>query len=531
MDKNVADYLQTTYTEINTLKDSPKSRVVLAFDTLSRQVCIIKYLRNNGAPYALLRDLDCRLFPRIYYLHEEAQQVVLIEEYIGGETLRDMIDRRETGKEHFDDGKIKDILIQLCRGLSLLHSHGIIHRDVKPANIMITNDGIVKLIDFDIARLFKPEKAHDTTYFGTKDYAAPEQFGFAQTDIRSDIYALGVTLQEMKPSSTRLLRVAARAMELDPKMRYQSCEEILVELRDEYVMPEEQERKAIPLLEVEIMLKQKFKSFEMPMPSQRRDYPFIRSEYPFYPPVSMLDETEYGTPKEAYYAGMQEFTSLMYEAIDDKIQDILDCYKIFQLKKYYVYQQLERNYYYSVNKQIEGLIDETVRHFKLNLPGYLCLFECIPSFTRLSGSQDREHFHLWQLKHLEETQLAEMVKQEFFSRTGAVTADHFAIYAAEKFDVNIEIEEYHVKRSIRQHWYSLSETEQAVSVYKFNIDKICQKLYEELLVSAQYIIEDNPYLAEDVEALLQQSYLPELRNSLQDKTDEILHFLRRLQQQ
>ena len=194
MDKKVADYLQTTYTEINVLKASPKSRVVLAFDNLAKRVCIIKYLTNTAAPYEQLRALNCRLLPLIYYIYREQAQLIVIEEYIGGELLQDIIAQKQARQEKFDDNWIKDLLIQLCRGLSMLHSRRIVHRDIKPGNIMLTSDGIAKLLDFDIARLFKSDKTHDTQYFGTKDYAAPEQFGFAQTDIRSDIYALGATM-------------------------------------------------------------------------------------------------------------------------------------------------------------------------------------------------------------------------------------------------------------------------------------------------------------------------------------------------
>lgn len=531
MDKNIALYLQTTYTEINVLKQSPKSRIVLAFDTVSRQVCIIKYLQNSGsAVYERLKGLKCRLIPQVYYVYSEGGETVVIEEYIGGETLGDVIERKKAAQEPFSDEWIKDVLEQLCRGLALLHSRRIIHRDIKPGNIMVTNDGIVKLIDFDIARLYKPEQAHDTTYFGTRDYAAPEQFGFAQTDLRSDIYALGAAMQQLKPRSARLNRIIERATELDPKHRYQSCDEILLELGDAYVMPDEKERENIPILEIEIMLKQKLKLFAVPMPVQQRDYPFIEQDYPFYAPVSMNDDAEYDSEDQAYEAALREFDALMYAKIDEQIKDILDCYKIYQLKKYYAYQQLERNFYYGVNKRIEKLLQEEAKYFHLNLPDYLLLFECIPSFALLSGEEDRSNFHLWQLKHLEETQLAAMIKQDFLDRTGASSAEFFAVYAAHKYDVRIAIEEVQVQREAKKHWYSLTKTQQRVSIYNFNIDGICQKLFEELLSSAKYIIDDNPYLIEDVEELLQKSYLPQLQCAIDDKIAEILKFLHQLRQ-
>lgn len=87
---------------------------------------------------------------------------------------------------------------------------------------MLTKDNIVKLIDFDTARLINPDKTYDTEYLGTRGYAPPEQYGFAQTDIRSDIYALGITLQKLQ-------KIIKKAIKFDPNRRYQSVNEILQE--------------------------------------------------------------------------------------------------------------------------------------------------------------------------------------------------------------------------------------------------------------------------------------------------------------
>ena len=97
-----------------------------------------------------------------------------------------MLSEKETG----------DIAIRLCRALSLLHSHdpAFILRDIKPSNIMITNDNIMKIIDINSAKEIHENSSEDTILFGTKNYAAPEQFGFGQSDKRTDIYALGVLI-------------------------------------------------------------------------------------------------------------------------------------------------------------------------------------------------------------------------------------------------------------------------------------------------------------------------------------------------
>ena len=95
--------------------------------------------------------------------------------------------------------EVLDIGIVLCNILEYLHSQQppIIYRDLKPANIMLTPEGHLFLIDFGIARQFKPGKAKDTIPFGSPGYAAPEQYGKAQTTSRSDIYSLGVMLHQL----------------------------------------------------------------------------------------------------------------------------------------------------------------------------------------------------------------------------------------------------------------------------------------------------------------------------------------------
>ncbi|HLX58340.1 MAG TPA: WD40 repeat domain-containing serine/threonine-protein kinase [Ktedonobacteraceae bacterium] len=144
----------------------------------------------------LLAGLTHPNLPRIYEQFTDMGRWYLVMDFIEGETLEDQLERLPGSKLPVD--KTLDIAIQLCAVLEYLHMRQppIIFRDLKPGNIMLTTHGHVYLIDFGIARHFKPGQAKDTTALGSTGYAAPEQYGKAQTTPRTDVYALGATLHQ-----------------------------------------------------------------------------------------------------------------------------------------------------------------------------------------------------------------------------------------------------------------------------------------------------------------------------------------------
>jgi serine/threonine protein kinase len=144
----------------------------------------------------LLASLHHPNLPHIYEQFEEAGRWYLVMEFIEGETLETRLSRAPAG---LPIDETLQIGLQLSKALSYLHSRTppIIFRDLKPANIMLTPEGQVYLIDFGIARLFKPGQTKDTEAFGSAGYAAPEQYGKAQTTAQSDIYGLGATLYHL----------------------------------------------------------------------------------------------------------------------------------------------------------------------------------------------------------------------------------------------------------------------------------------------------------------------------------------------
>lgn len=158
--------------------------IIEATDTFNREV-------------ALLSALHHRSLPSMYESFTEGNCWYLVMKYIRGQTVEEMLQNSRRG--YFSVYKTLSIGLDLCDVLHYLHRQKppVIFRDVKPANIMVTRTHRIYLIDFGIARRFSPEKQRDTGPLGSPGYAAPEQYGKAQTDARTDIYSLGATLQTL----------------------------------------------------------------------------------------------------------------------------------------------------------------------------------------------------------------------------------------------------------------------------------------------------------------------------------------------
>lgn len=161
-------------------------------DPIERQAAIDAF--NKEAE--LLARLEHPNLPKVVDRFSEYSNQFLVMEYVPGQTLER---RLETARGPLPQAEVRNYVEQLCDVLAYLHDQRppIIFRDLKPANIIARPDGRLKLIDFGIARHFKPGKAKDTQAMGTPGYAAPEQYGKGQSDARADIYALGATMHHM----------------------------------------------------------------------------------------------------------------------------------------------------------------------------------------------------------------------------------------------------------------------------------------------------------------------------------------------
>src|SRR5216683_1973165 len=152
----------------------------------------------------LLSNLEHVNLPQIYDSFTDPEHWYLVMDFIEGETLEQYLRHTTPGSSPATTrtlplDEVFSIALQLCHVLHYLHTRQppIIFRDLKPANVMHAPEGNLYLIDFGIARQFKPGQAKDTMPFGSPGYAAPEQYGKAQTTPQSDIYSLGALLHQL----------------------------------------------------------------------------------------------------------------------------------------------------------------------------------------------------------------------------------------------------------------------------------------------------------------------------------------------
>lgn len=173
----------------------------------------------------------------------ESNRVFAYSEYAPGRSLQSYIDEGKL----FDENEAVRIIFEVCSGLKILHNNGIIHRDITAANIILSADGNVKIIDYGISRLPKQNVSRDTYILGTAGYAAPEQFGFSQTDARSDIYAVGVLLNVMltgafpneKIYTGKLGKIIRRCTLIDSEKRFSSINELEKEMSENRYSPKD----------------------------------------------------------------------------------------------------------------------------------------------------------------------------------------------------------------------------------------------------------------------------------------------------
>jgi len=227
------------YEAVSCLRQSREKALWLATRRRDGSRCVMKVA--YGAQRRFLQaEWDCltelwnagaRCIPQPLQLEREGECAWLARAWCEGETLAEMV--REQG--FLEEGRVTLLGAALCDALSVLHVHGFICRDVKPENVVITPEGTAVLIDCDAARRYEPGKAHDTDFVVSRETAAPEQYGFSQSDERTDVYGAGRTLLYMacgcyhaeRLARLRLSRgfrhILLRAANAQPERRYASA--------------------------------------------------------------------------------------------------------------------------------------------------------------------------------------------------------------------------------------------------------------------------------------------------------------------
>ncbi len=199
------------YHLMSTLKSSGKGDIQLV--AADGKLYVRRYREISQELFRRIRDVSCPYLERLVEQSEDENGAYFISEYVEGISA---------SERTFTEKEAVKLLLELCAAIKAIHKAGVIHRDIKPSNIICGNDGHIRLIDFDSARLRVEFQSRDTEILGTGGYAAPEQYGFMQTDDRSDIYAFGVTMEEIlgenadKPKFQRIIR---RCTQFDPDRR------------------------------------------------------------------------------------------------------------------------------------------------------------------------------------------------------------------------------------------------------------------------------------------------------------------------
>lgn len=197
--------------------DNDENGIVELVENEKGQRYVRRTMQGKVEVYLALKQLSHKFLPEIISAEFDGKQTVTIEEYVNSKGDLSCLK---------DEGELVNAFGELCEVLEFIHAREIIHRDIKPSNVLVADDGHIRLIDFDAARRYKEDSSTDTRFLGTKGYAAPEQFGFAQTDYTADIYALGVTMKNVMGefSDTRKYKeIIRKCTEFDPKNRYKSA--------------------------------------------------------------------------------------------------------------------------------------------------------------------------------------------------------------------------------------------------------------------------------------------------------------------
>ena len=241
------------YRARDTVLDRVVAYKILAANLKENEVAVKYFLREARAAAQMAHQN----IVTVYDAGEQDGEFYMAMEFVEGQTLKALINRQGA----FPEKLVRYIMIQVCKGLAYAHDRGLVHRDVKPGNIMLTRDRQLKIMDFGLAKFVEEVNVHNTRAIGTPYYMSPEQIVGRELDGRSDIYSLGVSIfecatgqvpfskgdlsyhhlhtappnpGELNPRlSQDLVNIILKCMEKEPGKRYASVHELLSVLRSE----------------------------------------------------------------------------------------------------------------------------------------------------------------------------------------------------------------------------------------------------------------------------------------------------------
>ena len=207
------------------LSERNGAKVLLLWNMAANRHMVLKIYDTPVQAYEFLKGYSHPNLPELYDVQYADGKQFVFEEYVDGISVAEVL---ENG--HYTYRGAKKVIGSLCDAMGFLHELGLVHRDLKPENIMVSNSGVVKLLDLNASRVFDPEKSKDTVALGTLGYASPEQLGIAQCDGRTDVYALGVLLNVMltrlhpaqQLAKGKAGKIVQKCTLIDPDSRYQT---------------------------------------------------------------------------------------------------------------------------------------------------------------------------------------------------------------------------------------------------------------------------------------------------------------------
>jgi eukaryotic-like serine/threonine-protein kinase len=233
----------------------------VALKTLHRRYAEEDSFRSRFKQEArVMASLDHENIVKVYDISQDGEVPFIVAEYVDGRDIGDVL--RGTPSGYLGERYARGVAMQLLRALDYAHQRGIVHRDVKPSNILITREGTVKVADFGIARVVEEEEEEPGEIIGSARYMSPEQLKGEETTPSSDLYSVGILLyhcltgsppfsgsarsvarqqihQEPTPPSElnkaispRLEAVILKALAKDPKDRYPSASTMLEDLQE-----------------------------------------------------------------------------------------------------------------------------------------------------------------------------------------------------------------------------------------------------------------------------------------------------------